>query len=224
MLARAVVASAALALTAAVPAAAAPVLQPLKPCYVSVDPATRENVLVRASGFTPFSLVDPLIDGSDQVPDGVRADAAGRVRGVVQAPYVASGERPFTLQLVERDRPQDEVSASALVTALFVDISPARARPSRRVRFTGSGFTARRAIFAHYVFGGRLRRTVRLAPSDGVCGDFSVRARQIPIDNPQTGRWTLQVDQQRRYSAQPASVAVRITIVVKRRPAAAQAG
>ena len=224
MLARAVVAAAALALTAAVPAAAAPVLQPLKPCYVSVDPGTRENVLVRASGFTPFSLVDPLIDGSDQVPDGVRADAAGRVRGVVQAPYVESGERPFTLQLVERDRPQDEVSASALVTALFVDISPARARPSRRVGFTGSGFTARRAIFAHYVYGGRPRRTVRLARSDGVCGDFSVRARQIPIDNPQTGRWTLQVDQQRRYSAQPASVAVRITIVVKRRPAAAQAG
>ncbi len=32
------------------------------------------------------------------------------------------------------------------------------------------------------------------------CGTFSVRRPQIPILRPRAGKWTLQVDQQKRYS------------------------
>jgi len=43
-----------------------------------------------------------------------------------------------------------------------------------------------------------------------------VRKRQIPVKHPQTGTWTLQVDQQKRYSRAPASVFVRVSILVQR--------
>jgi hypothetical protein len=62
-----------------------------------------------------------------------------------------------------------------------------------------------------------VRRTVRLARRPtGDCGTFSVRRRQIPVVRPKIGKWTLQIDQQRRYSETPDSVFVRITITVGR--------
>ena len=50
---------------------------------------------------------------------------------------------------------------------------------------------------------------------DNPCGAFSVRRRQIPIKRPRIGNWTLQVDQQRRYSRAPDSVYVRVKIEVQ---------
>src|SRR5918999_1407876 len=53
----------ALAGLAAPGAAQAAALAPLAPCYRSVDEFARENVAIRASGFTPGSNVDVYIDG-----------------------------------------------------------------------------------------------------------------------------------------------------------------
>ena len=62
-----------------------------------------------------------------------------------------------------------------------------------------------------------MRKTVRLKRRiDNPCGRFSVRRKQIPIKQPKIGKWTLQVDQQRRYSRAPDSVFVRVTIEVFR--------
>ncbi len=85
-------------------AAQAVTLAPLKPCYRSVDSATRENVHVDAGGFTPGTAVDVLIDGAP-VAEDVVALSDGRVVGDVSAPYRASGERAFTLTVTESDRP-----------------------------------------------------------------------------------------------------------------------
>ena len=61
-----------------------------------------------------------------------------------------------------------------------------------------------------------MRRTVRLARARRApCGTFNVRRRQIPV-KPAVGRWTLQVDQQPSYSAEPVSVFVRLAITVSR--------
>jgi hypothetical protein len=85
------------------------------------------------------------------------------------------------------------------------------------VRFRGRGFTAQRPIWGHYVLRGHVRKTVRFARRPAsACGTFSVRRRQIPLRDPPPGRWTLQVDQQRRWSRRPSSVFVPITITVER--------
>jgi hypothetical protein len=194
-------------------------------CYVSAgsDPIQREVIEVGAEGFTPGAPIDVLVDGApadadgDGVADTVNADPAGRVEGSLRAPYQAGGERQVTIALSQRDAPANRVTAVSRVTALSVTLTPAEAAPSRRVRFRGRGFVAKRSVWAHYVFRGKSRRTVRLARRPGGdCGTFSVRRRQIPVTRPSTGRWTLQVDQQRAYSPLPQSVFVRVFIDVQR--------
>lgn len=210
-------------LAAACPAAAtaAPTLAPLKGCYVSVDidPATgqaiTENVAVGGRGFTPNSLVDVSIDGVVTV-SGAQVDAAGNLPGFVKAPYVKTGERNFSITITEQGNPAQTVTATSKVTALRVDVRPTRARPSSRITFSGRGFTGpRRAVWAHYVKGNRVKKSVKLAVSSGPCGTFKVKRRQFPF-NPGTGRWTVQMDQQKRYSKKPNSVFVRLRIDVQR--------
>ena len=49
------------------------------------------------------------------------------------------------------------------MTAFDVSISPSTAAPSSRVRFSGRGFTQPGAVYGHYLYRGRVRKTVRLA-------------------------------------------------------------
>ena len=197
----------------------------LAPCYVSVGPAPaqRQVVPVGATGFTPLAPVDVLEDGApadatdDGQPDPFYADQTGTVKAGLRVPFVAQGQRPFSLSVAEHANPANVASATGLVTALSVTLKPASTSPSRRVRFRGRGFLKAAPVWAHYLFKGVLRRTVRLAGQPaGACGTFSVRRRQIPVADPDVGRWKLQVDQQRRYSPTPKTVSFRYTITVRK--------
>jgi hypothetical protein len=98
------------------------------------------------------------------------------------------------------------VSAGSRVTNLGVTLRPNPAKPSQKVRFRGRGFTKAAPVFAHYVFGGVLQKTVRIAKAPfGPCGQFSVKRKQIPVRNARVGDWRLQIDQQRKWAARPAS-------------------
>src|SRR5690349_19626670 len=198
----------------AAPAAAAPRLRnTLKPCYVSVDRFAREPVAVDADGFTPGAKVQVSVDG---VPAATAtADANGEITGQVSAPWVSAGERTFALRLAESDNPANTLLLYPRVSALWVGVTPARARPSRRVLFRGRGFTAPRPVFAHYWFRRRLRRTVNLGRPVGDCGLFAVRTRQIPLRKPRPGRWTVVFDQRRHATSRP-EVSERLMIVVRR--------
>ena len=215
---------AALAVAAMTPASAqAATLAPLKPCYISVTQQTageqpritRERLDVVGSGFTPNAPVDISFDGT---PAGtVLADANGNVLAPqLQSPYRSRGEGPFTLTAAERGNPLNAVSLPSRNTALALRLRPREAQPQRRIRYTGRGFTAQRAVWAHYLHKGKVRKTVRLVRRiDNPCGVFSVRRKQIPVKRPRTGTWTLQVDQQRRYSRAPDSVFVRVKIELR---------
>jgi hypothetical protein len=212
-------------------AAAANWTAPLARCYVSVGPMPqqRQVVTIGASGYTPLAPVDVLLDGApadatdDGQPDPWFADPEGAVAGAVRAPYQPSGERAFGITVTERANPANTITVTSLVTALDVTLTPAEARPSRRVRFSGRGFVKAAPVWGHYLFKGKPRRTVRLAGRPkNACGTFSVKHRQIPIFRPHTGRWILQVDQQKAYSATPDSVSARVKITVQRRPKASR--
>jgi hypothetical protein len=211
---RTLIGLAAVAGLAAAPAAQAAVIDPLAPCYRSVDEFARENVGIRASGFTPGANVDVFIDGVS-VMSGVEALEDGTVVGSVDAPYQGFGERMFTLTLTERDKPDNTASATSRVTALDMRLRPRRTRPQRQVRFLGRGFIGEE-VFGHYVRGGKLRKTVSFGAPEGPCGRVDVRRRQIPIRNPRVGRWILQVDNQREYSDEPPGVSVEVPITVRR--------
>jgi hypothetical protein len=197
-----------LTLALAAPAAATPVLTaPLKPCYASDGEANtdRETVHLRATGFTPAAHLILKLDGA-VVDDTGRADVSGAMAADIPAPFQGIGQRPFTIVVQEVENPANVLSATALVTNLSVTLRPKRARPSRKVRFSGRGFTADKPVYGHYLFGGKVRKTVRLARQPvQPCGIFHSKRRQIPVRRPAVGDWILQVDQQRRYSPHPTS-------------------
>jgi len=207
----------ALAAAPAAAAAHAATLDPLRPCYRSVDESTRETVQVRAGGFTPGAPVNVSIDGV-VVQSDVTALPDGTVAGTVNAPYQRRGVRPFALTVTERDRPANTATAASRVAALSLRLKPSDARPARRVRFLGRGFLDGPVVYGHYLLDDRVRRTVRLGRPEGPCGRLAARRRQIPLRRPATGRWTLQVDNQPDYSPQPPGVFVRLDITVKRVP------
>jgi hypothetical protein len=207
-----VVAVTALVLAVAAAPARAAELAPLKPCYVSTGPATDqlENVTVAGKDFTPATTVEVLIDGT--FVTSVSTDAVGDFSVLVDAPYQSRGERPFTVEV--RDG-VNWLAAQSRVTNLAVSVRPRQAPPSRRVRFRGRGFMQAGPVYAHYLYRSKLQKTVRLAPrSVEPCGTFSVKRRQIPVENPRTGRWMVQIDQKQDYSEQPDPVWVRLPIVV----------
>ena len=85
------------------------------------------------------------------------------------------------------------------------------------MRLRGRGFTRDAPVWARYVFNDEEQRTVRLARRRGVAVASSTHARrQIPIDDPRSGRWTIQIDQRRRYSPTPRPVWVRVPVDVTR--------
>jgi hypothetical protein len=201
---RALAATVLLLLAAAAPAQAAVSMDALKPCYVSDGdaPEKREKIVVHATGFTPLAALTLAIDGAP-VATGM-ADAFGVANAEVPAPFQGRGERPFTLSVVENLNPVNLAVATSRVTNLGVTLRPNPARAARRVRFSGRGFTNDAPVFGHYVFGGKLRKTVRFVRRSTLpCGVFHARRKQIPIRRPATGDWLLQVDQQRRYAKQP---------------------
>jgi hypothetical protein len=116
----------------------------------------------------------------------------------VPAPFIPEGSREFSVTLTQTDNPANTVSATSRTTALSVNLKPRRARPSQRIRFKGSGFTGDAPVYAHYLYKGKVRKTVRMARNTSTCGGWRARRPQIPVEA-KTGRWTVQFDQSKRY-------------------------
>jgi hypothetical protein len=214
MLFRVPILGVALATLAAAPASATPTLEPLKPCYVAATPDQREFIEVKGSGFTALEPVDVYVDNIRQTEAIANYDKS--ISGSVQAPFIEEGQREFALRLVERNQPLNAVTATAKVTRLSVEQKPRRARTKDRVRFRGRGFMERGPVYAHYVFAGTSRRTVRIGMPRGDCGTFSVRRRQFPFKrSPRVGVWTIWFDQEEHYDPK---AAVRVPLTIRVRP------
>jgi hypothetical protein len=207
--------------TALAPAAAeAATLTPLKGCYVTstdaVNGVHREPVAFGGSGFTPGGLVDLSLDGKLQRT--VAADAAGNLPAqTLDSPYRSKGQRAFTLTATDKANPANTVDALSKVTAFDVSIRPSTAAPSSRVRFRVRGFTQPGTVYGHYLYKGRVRKTVTLKKHPAApCGTFSVKRQQIPVKSPKLGKWRLQIDQDHTYHRAPARGALRVDISVER--------
>ena len=215
MFLRSLLSAGVLAVLVAAPAQAAPELtSTLKPCYLVATQDQREPFAVTATGFTPFGEVGVYID--DILQFSTKVFAEGNIAGEVLAPFQEEGTGPFTLRLSEVQKPTNVITRTTLVTRLAVEQSPRRASTRQRVRFKGRGFmTPGAPVYAHYVFAGKVRQSVRLGLPEGPCGTFSFKRRQFPFKkSPRRGNWTIQFDQHSRYDPK-AAVQVRMTITVR---------
>jgi hypothetical protein len=201
-------------------AAQAASLTPIKACYVtSTDGVSgairREPIQFGGSGFTPGGLVDLALDGA--IARTVQADPAGNLpTQALEAPYRSKGQRAFVLTATDRANAANTVKATSNVTAFDVSIKPSTAAPSSKVRFRGRGFTQPGAVYGQYLFGGKVRKTVRFSQPAAPCGTFSAKRRQIPIKKPRLGQWTLQIDQEKQYRRAPERGAIKVIIRVQR--------
>ncbi len=191
----------------AVPAAAqaVPTIEPLKPCYVTAGTAANpqgEGVVITAQGFTADSKVDLTLNGAAFTGStGLQVGAEGLLQlPPFPAPFVAGNQpQDFTVTLTEQNNAVNTVSATAKSTKLRVAIRPKRARPSDRISFKGSGFTADKPVYAHYTRKGKQVKRVRMARRTGECGSWSVRRPQFPMKDPAQGKWIVQFDQSKKY-------------------------
>ena len=210
-----------LAAAVAAPAQAAPSLTPLEPCYVVAQVDQRQPITVEAAGFTPFQKVDVFIDDVWQITAPVLL--YGDIKGSVLPPFIEEGTRPFTLRLSEVGTPANTLTQTTMVTRLAVEQSPRSASTNQRVRFKGRGFLDKAPVYAHYVFAGKARKSVKLKTPSGPCGTFTVRRDQFPFRKaPARGKWTIQFDQNPYYSA-TAPVRVPLTVTVRKMPKQASA-
>jgi hypothetical protein len=218
MLLRATLLTVAFAALTAAPAHAGPVLNPIKPCYVAATEDQRELVTIDGWNFTPFATVVVYVDDIDaQLNPPPQADFDGTLHGTVSAPYIDGLQRRFTVRVAEQANLNNNFAVSAMVTRLMVEQSPERASTKQKVRFRGRGFTElTKPVYAHYVFAGKARKTVRIGLPTGDCGLFSIKRKQFPFKNsPRVGLWTIQFDQEAKYDPK-ASPRVPLTIRVSR--------
>ena len=193
-------------------AASAATLVPLKGCYV-----TSTDVPIGGSGFTPGGLVNISLDGKPVRT--VQADAAGNLPAgqAFEAPSRRKGQHSFRLTATDQQNPANTVEAPSNVTAFDVSIRPSTAAPSSRVRFRGRGFTQPGPVYGHYLYRGKVRKTVTLSKQPATpCGTFNVKRRQIPVRKPRLGQWTLQIDQEKKFRRAPERGAIRVIIRVQR--------
>ena len=192
-----------------------------KTCYVSATPDQREPVTINASGFAGNTRMEVFVDEVSQADpfNPPMTDGLGYLSGSVMAPYVDSGQRLFTLRLTEARVGGLTAAHVAKVTALSVTQSPSTpATTSSRVRFRMRGLTDKlQPVYAHYVYDGKVRQTVRLGKPYGDCGLLSVRRRQFPFKHPKPGRWWIQFDQEQAYNPQ-ARLYTKLKVDVTRKP------
>lgn len=180
--------------------------------------AAGQPVALSGTGFTAGAPV--TLGGATSAV--VAADVAGAFTTTFLAPRVSAGLAPRTARLTAADGANARNSAppvSFRVVRAGLDGNYAQALngpPAQRTTWRFAGFTPGRAIYGHLRSGGRARGTHRFGVARGACGTLAVRARRVPFGGVVPGRWRLQVDQRRRWSARTAPRRV-ITVEVRRR-------
>lgn len=203
------VAAAVLAPTALAAPATAQTTVATAPCVLGPFNGER-TVPIAASGFTPNGFVRIFYThptySEPRFGSSVQADAAGNVTltpptQIFPPPFSSFRTREQSFGLVAVDQANQALTASTTFRQVRfgVTVFPSRARPNGRVRFTARGFVPGLPVYAHFRFGDRTRRTVRISDAAAPCGIATRRMRLIPT-RVRFGTWQLVVDQSPRYS------------------------
>jgi hypothetical protein len=162
--------------------------------------SSAQTLTVSGSAFTANAPV--AITGD--VTGATQADATGAFTAQVVAPTVAGlGPRTVTMTVTDGLNPANRATMRVrVVREAFGSNLPLAGRPREMTTWRFAGFVPGRPIFGHFVRAGRVRGSYRFGVARGVCGTLRVRAPRIPgVRRVTAGRWTLKLDQRRRYRA-----------------------
>jgi hypothetical protein len=205
----------------------APTLQTDRTCYGTGSP-----VEVSGAGFTPggaasFNLT---VDGTNAdrrvLLGSLVAGSTGEVSGAFRAPRLASGDelrQQVTLTGTDQTAGPTRPPAVTQFTVSYFGVGvddpgwrsrPRLADPRRRTRFQLVGFVPARVAWAHYRYGGRTVKSVRLGAFQGPCGDLLKTMRQFPFSPVRAGQWTIMFSGESRFD--PNSTYLRVSVRVPR--------
>lgn len=202
-------------------AAPAPAATITVPGGCAVDAGVQRTVPIVGTGYTPGRLVrltytHPTFGA--RLATSVVADPAGNFQlASFPAPFNSFRTREQTFGLAAQDTTNPAIVAGTTFRQVRFGASffPNRGRPSRRVRYTVRGFQPGRNVYAHFRFGGKTRRNVKIGNPIAPCGKKSRRMRLIPARS-RPGSWQVYFDQRPRFS-RSTRPQVRTTIFVTRR-------
>jgi hypothetical protein len=221
---RAVTVVAVILFAAPSPAAAAPTITADLPCYT---PGMAQHIT--GSGFTPGGPVmlgmiveiGPLYENLGGFT--IAADAAGAIDVQIEMPEFLA-ERG-TGQIIAIDStldaqgvPDEQSSFVLPIDVSHWDIniqrwggSTARGKPGRRTKVDTIGWigTASTTLYAHYLRGSKLVKTMRVGALTGNCADFAGRMKEFPFRRVKAGNYRVVFDTTRAYPNDDANIAFR---------------
>jgi hypothetical protein len=86
-----------------------------------------------------------------------------------------------------------------MMANLSVATKPAVAKPTRKVTWHFSGFTPGKTIWIHYLRK-RVVNRMSFGKANGPCGTLTARRKFYPGGHPQFTKYTVVIDQVKRYS------------------------
>jgi hypothetical protein len=199
-----------LALAPSAAAAAPPTVNTAARCY-----AVGKAVSVSGTGFTASAEYDLTVDGVDFGQSETTSS------GTLSASFSPGGLAAGQAQIVDTLDVSDGISdvhttftvtreTGALVGA-GTGTSPQRKVPFEVWDFAPTG--PRVPVYLHYVRPhGGAARTVALGTAGGQCGYLRTKPLALFPFGPSTGKWTLQFDTHRAYSAHPAGRVARLAV------------
>jgi hypothetical protein len=207
---RLLAASSAAALAAAVgdagAASAAPTIASKIACVANLGIGGAMTLPVTGSGFSPNGVVAlSTSTASRPAPKdltSVNADANGNIDARVDPPAFRSTstvEQSFNLIAIDAANPANTATSTFRQVRFGFDANPDTGRPARRVTYTARGFLPGKVVYAHFRFGGRTRRDVKIGVATSPCGIASKKMRLLPAKT-RFGRWAIYMDQAPTYS------------------------
>jgi hypothetical protein len=197
---------AALAAAAAIAAPASAATLTVPPCVVEYGAPGLLNLVIAGTGFTPGAFVAiESATAANPAPRSVTsstADPAGNFitkTGALSFNKFDTTDQTYNVIATDRMNPAITATTTLRQVRFGFDAKPDTGRPSRKVLYTARGFAPGQPVYAHFRFGGKTRRNVRIGVAAAPCGTVSRRMRLLPTKT-RFGTWTVYMDQAKVYS------------------------
>jgi hypothetical protein len=205
-------------------ASATPILGTNQACYL-----VGQRVAITGSGFAASRMYEVAVDGINfglKTTDAFGGFTASLIPGglganIVQAPHALSASdgtsltrTAFTVTRTTGARVLPGVGGTATTFRAPIQVWGFALTHGKPV--ASAVAPKRLPVYVHYVSPrGKLRKTVTLGRTGGLCGYLRTARRRVFPFVPARGTWTLQVDTNPRYSRLAAGPAAKIKLLVR---------
>lgn len=181
--------------------ASAATIAPTQACYVNANPASGAPMTIAGAGFGPG---DPITISGGTVFATATAGPDGTFAATTEAPILPT-INPAT-QATTVTATDENTDATATTTVLSANLavsanpSPVRHPDRTKVKFTFSGFTPGKHIFAYYLRGKKVVARAKFGTATGPCGTFQQKALMYPGGHPRFDQYKVIFESSKHFS------------------------